>query len=62
MKRKRFLVEQIVAVLKPAEVWTPVADLICEMGLRYRLFIAGRSCPTSEANPKQNSSFNRQGH
>ena len=33
MKRKRFSVEQIVAVLKPAEVGVPVAELIRQVGI-----------------------------
>lgn len=33
MKRKRFSVEQIVGVLKQAEVGVPVADLIRQMGI-----------------------------
>lgn len=34
MKRKRFSVEQIVAVLKQAEVGVPVAELIRQVGIR----------------------------
>jgi len=33
MKRKRFSVEQIVAVLKQAEAGLPVADPICQVGI-----------------------------
>src|SRR6266446_10331802 len=33
MKRKRFSVEQIVAVLKQAEIGVPVAELIRQMGI-----------------------------
>ncbi|VVE73463.1 transposase [Pandoraea pnomenusa] len=33
MKRKRFSVEQIVAVLKQAELGMPVADLIRHVGI-----------------------------
>jgi hypothetical protein len=33
MKRKRFSVEQIVAVLKQAELGMPVADVVRQMGL-----------------------------
>ena len=33
MKRKRFSVEQIVAVLKQAELGLPVADLIRQVGI-----------------------------
>ena len=38
MKRKRFSVEQIVAVLKQAEVGTPVADLIRKVGMTEQTF------------------------
>lgn len=33
MQRKRFSVEQVVAVLKQAEFGTPVADLIRKVGI-----------------------------
>ncbi len=33
MKRKRFSVEQIAAVLKQAELGLPVADLIRQVGI-----------------------------
>jgi len=33
VKRKRFSVEQIVAVLKEAELGMPVADLIRQIGI-----------------------------
>jgi len=36
MKRKRFSVEQIVAVLKQAELRMPGADLIRQVGLSER--------------------------
>ncbi len=36
MKRKRFSVEQIVAVLKQAEVGVPVAELIRQVGISGR--------------------------
>ena len=38
MKRKRFSVEQIVAVLKQAELGTPVADLIHRVGISEQTF------------------------
>ena len=38
MKRKRFSVEQIVAVLKQAELGAPVADLICHLGIAEQTF------------------------
>lgn len=38
MKRKRFSVEQIVAVLKQAELGLPVADLIRQTGISAQTF------------------------
>lgn len=38
MRRKRFSVEQIVAVLKQAEVGVPVADLIRQAGISEQTF------------------------
>ena len=38
MKRKRFSVEQIVAVLKQAELGMPVADLIRQIGISEQAF------------------------
>ena len=38
MKRKRFSVEQIVAVLKQAEVGVPVAELIRKVGISEQTF------------------------
>ena len=38
MRRKRFSVEQIVAVLKQAEVGVPVADLIRQTGISEQTF------------------------
>ncbi len=38
MKRKRFSVEQIVAVLKQAERGTPVIDLIPHLGITEQTF------------------------
>jgi hypothetical protein len=43
MKKKRFSVEQIVGVLKQAEVGVPVAELIRKGGSASRPSIAGRS-------------------
>ena len=43
MKRKRFSVEQIVAVLKQAELGMPVADVIRQIGISEQTFTAGRS-------------------
>jgi putative transposase len=37
MRKKRFSVEQIVAVLKQAELGLPVADLIRQLGISGRL-------------------------
>jgi len=38
MKRKRFSVEQIVAVLKQAELGLPVADLLRQVGISEQTF------------------------
>lgn len=38
MKRKRFSTEQIVAVLKQAELGLPVADLIRQVGISEQTF------------------------
>ena len=38
MKRKRFSVEQIVAVLKQAELGMPVADVIRQVGISEQTF------------------------
>jgi len=38
MKRKRFSVEQIAAVLKQAEVGVPVAELIRKIGISQQTF------------------------
>ena len=38
MKRKRFSVEQIVAVVKQAEVGVPVAELVRQMGVSEQTF------------------------
>ena len=38
MRRKRFSVEQIVAILKQAEVGVPVADLIRQVGISEQTF------------------------
>lgn len=43
MKRKHFSVEQIVAVLKQAELGMPVADVIRQVGMPSKRSIAGRS-------------------
>jgi putative transposase len=37
MKRKRFSVEQIVAMLKHAEIGVPVAELIRQVGITETL-------------------------
>ena len=41
MKRKRFSVEQIVSVLKQAELGLPVADLIRQVGISEQTFTDG---------------------
>jgi putative transposase len=38
MKRKRFSVEQIVAILKQSEVGVPVAELIRHVGISEQTF------------------------
>lgn len=38
MKRKRFSVEQIVAVLKQAELGMTVADIVRQMGISEQMF------------------------
>ena len=38
MKKKRFSVEQIVAVVKEAELGTPVAELIRKVGISEQTF------------------------
>jgi len=38
MKRKRFSVEQIVAIGKQAEMWMPVAELIRRVGISEQTF------------------------
>ena len=42
MKRKRFSVEQIVAVLKQAEVGVPVTELIRKVGISEQTFYRGK--------------------
>lgn len=41
MKRQRFSVEQMVAVLKQAEVGVPVAELIRKLGISEQIFLTG---------------------
>ena len=43
MKRKRFSVEQIVGVLKQAEVGVPVAELIRHVGISEQTFYRWRA-------------------
>ena len=43
MKRKHYSVEQIVAILKQAEVGVPVAEPIRQAGISEQSFIAGRN-------------------
>jgi putative transposase len=38
MRKKRFSVEQIVAILKQAELGLPVADLIRQIGISEQTF------------------------
>jgi putative transposase len=60
MKRKRFSVEQIVALVKQAELGLPVADLIRQVGISEQTFIAGRkNTPASNRTRRANSSTRR---
>jgi putative transposase len=43
MKRKRFSVEQLAAVLKQTEMGVPVAERIRKVGILEQNFNAGRS-------------------
>jgi putative transposase len=43
MKRKQFSVEQIVSIVKQAEMGMPVVELIRKVGITSRRSIAGRS-------------------
>jgi putative transposase len=43
MKKKRFSVEQIVAVLKQAEVGVPIAELIRKVGISEQTFYLWKS-------------------
>ena len=43
MKRKQFAVEQIVAVLKQAELGMPVADLIRQVGISEQTSLTSSS-------------------
>ena len=43
MKKKRFSVEQIVAVLKQAELGVPVAEVIRKVRISEQTFTGGRS-------------------
>jgi len=43
MKKKRFSVEQMMAVLKQAELGVPVAEVIRKVGISERPSIDGRS-------------------
>ena len=42
MKKKRFSVEQMIGVLKQAEVGVPVAEVIRKAGISEQTFAAGR--------------------
>jgi len=43
MKRKRFSVEQIVSILKQAELGMPVAEAVRRVGVSEQAYIGGRS-------------------
>jgi len=58
VKKKRFSVEQIVAILKQAELGIPIAELIRQVGVSEQTFYrwkkevqraGGRSAPADEA-------------
>lgn len=51
MKRKHHPAEQIVSVLRQAEMGMPVADIIRQLGISEQNFIAGRSS-TAACSPK----------
>ena len=51
-KKKRFSVEQIVAVLKQAELGMPVADVIRQVGISEQTFYRWKK-PASPAFPRQ---------
>ena len=60
MKRQRFSVEQMVAVLKQAELGTPVVDLIRKVGITEQTFYPWKkqyqgmeSDKVRELNPRQ---------
>ncbi len=42
MRKKRFSVEQMIGVLKQAEVGVPVAEVIRKAGISEQTFIDGR--------------------
>jgi DNA-binding CsgD family transcriptional regulator len=43
MNRKHYSVEQIVAVLKQAELGMPVGDIVRQLGISEQTFYAGKS-------------------
>ena len=58
MKRKRFSVEQIVAVLKQAELGAPVADLIRHLGIAEQTFYRWKRRTLASNRSKSGSSNN----
>ena len=55
MKKKRFSVEQIVAVLKQAEVGVPVRELTRQVGISEQTFTVGRNGTGSSKSTKSGS-------
>lgn len=52
MKKKRFSVEQIVPVLKQAEIGVPIAELIRKAGISEQTFYRWKKqCVGLESNP-----------
>jgi putative transposase len=64
--RQRFSVEQIVAVLKQAEMGAPVAELIRHLGIAehtfYRWKRRGRPCPRGVLMRQRNHDLRRGNH
>ena len=70
VRRKRFSVEQIVAILKQAEVGVPVADLIRQAGISEQTFYRWKKQyvglevgpgPSAAASPRRKRAFESAG-
>lgn len=57
-KKKRFSVEQIVAVLKEAEAGMPVADLISRVGIAEQMFYRWKNSTAAWIVTRRDSSSN----